>query len=99
MAADEPMYAIDEQMLDGNAVGGMLVSLFGVEMTDVPGRCANCHKVSMVGALRAYTRGPGVVLRCPWCGQVVMRLVNRGDEILVDMRGATYLRFAAESGG
>lgn len=95
MAASEPMDATDEQMLDGNAVGGMLISLFGVEMTHIPGRCANCHKVSMVGALRAYTRGPGVVLRCPWCGQVVMRLVDRGDEILVDMRGAMLLRFPA----
>jgi hypothetical protein len=97
MAADEPMDAMAEQVLDGNAVGGMLAGVFGVEMTDVPGRCANCHRISMVGAMRAYTRAPGIVLRCPWCDQVVMRFVRREDEILVDVRGAMFLRFRSSA--
>jgi hypothetical protein len=47
----------------------------------------------MVGAMRAYTRGPGVVLRCPSCDGVVLRMVETTDATYLDVRGAAYLRF------
>ncbi len=82
-----------EGELDGNAVGGVLQSLFGADVTAIPGACAHCHTVSMVGALRAYTRSPGVVLRCPACDEVVLRWVETPDAVLLDVRGASFLRF------
>src|SRR5262245_14959754 len=48
-----------EQVLDGNAIAGTLEMLFGGDMTAVPGRCATCGNVHIIGALRAYTRAPG----------------------------------------
>jgi phage FluMu protein Com len=81
------------QMLDGNAVGGMLAALFGADMTAVPGRCTHCRTVSAVAELRAFVRGPGTVLRCPKCSGVVMRIVETPDSTYVDARGAAYLRF------
>ena len=30
------------EALDGNAIGGLLVEVFGVEMTTATGACANC---------------------------------------------------------
>ena len=78
--------------LDGNAVAGLLAATFGVEMTAVPGRCVNCGAVHMIGELRAYVRGPGVVLRCPVCTDVVLRVVEAADAVYVDARGAAYLR-------
>ena len=47
----------------------------------------------MVADLRAWTRAPGAVLRCPVCAGVVLRIVETDDAILVDARGASYLRF------
>ena len=81
-------------MVDGNALAGMLASVFGEDVTMTPGRCAHCHTLSMVGELRAYVRGPGRVLRCPACGEVVLRVVETIDSVYVDVRGASYLRFS-----
>jgi hypothetical protein len=85
--------AMDRE-LDGNALAGMLAELFGGDMTAVPGRCAHCATVNMVGAMRAYTQAPGVVLRCPACDEVVLRIVRTPDATYVDARGVAYLRFA-----
>lgn len=83
----------DDEVLDGNAVAGILAAAFGSEMTEVPGRCASCATVSMVGQLRAYVRAPGTVLRCPACGDVMLRIVETPDAIHIDARGVAYLRF------
>jgi hypothetical protein len=82
-----------ERELDGNALAGLLETVFGGDMTAVPGRCAHCGNVHAVGALRAYTGGPGAVLRCPSCDQVVLRVVETVEATYVDARGAAYLRF------
>jgi uncharacterized protein DUF6510 len=86
-----------ERELDGNALGGMLEALFGADMTAVPGRCAHCGTVSMVGAMRAYTDAPGAVLRCPTCDEVILRVVETGTATYVDARGAAFLRFVRRS--
>jgi hypothetical protein len=82
-----------DQMLDGNALAGMLEELFGSDMTAVPGRCAHCGTVSAVGQLKAYVRAPGSILRCPICGGVILRVVETPDATYVDAQGAAYLRF------
>jgi hypothetical protein len=82
-----------DRELDGNALAGVFESLFGGDMTAVPGRCTHCATVNMVGAMRAYTGGPGAVLRCPACDGVVLRIVQTADAVFVDARGAAYLRF------
>ena len=78
--------------LDGNAVAGTLEAAFGVEMTAVEGRCAHCGTEHVVGAMRAYTRGPGIVLRCPSCDGVVLRVVVAAESTVLDLRGAAVLR-------
>lgn len=79
-------------VLDGNAVGGLLASLFGIDVTAVPATCAHCHTVSMMGSVRAYVRAPGTVLRCPVCGKVMMRVVETPRSTLVEMRGIAAVR-------
>jgi hypothetical protein len=58
--------------VDGNAMGGLLIDIFGREMTDAHGCCANCGAVNAMGALIVYRSGPGDVLRCPSCESVLM---------------------------
>ena len=86
--------ADDPYALDANAVAGMLHEIFGSEMTAVASRCGHCGNRAQVGTLRAYgLNGPGVVLRCARCTEIVLRLMRRPDgSFLVDARGASYLR-------
>jgi hypothetical protein len=97
-AMDQPTSDADRDLIvDGNALAGSLAALFGADMTAVPGRCVHCGTVNEVGAMRAYVRGPGAVLRCPACGEVVLRVVETSGATYVDLRGAAYLRFERRS--
>ena len=62
--------------LDGNAIGGLLGELFGAEMTIAVSTCDGCGQVDVVAELAVYTRAPGVVVRCPGCDGVLMRIVR-----------------------
>ena len=82
----------DESVLDGNAVAGLLAATYGWDMTTMPSECAHCHNVNITAELRAYTRAPGVVLRCPTCSGVVLRIVETPTATLVDASGIAWLR-------
>jgi len=81
-----------EMMLDGNAVAGMLHEVFALEMTASPTECAHCGNVGEIGTLWAFTQAPGIVLRCPACENIMLRIVETPDAIYLDARGAVYLR-------
>ncbi|HEX5416075.1 MAG TPA: DUF6510 family protein, partial [Chloroflexota bacterium] len=71
-------------MLDGNAVAGLLDEIFGAEMTASPCACVQCGRESALATLLAFTQAPGVVLRCPACESVVLRIVQTPDAIYLD---------------
>lgn len=85
-----------ELMLDGNAAAGILQQMFGEEMTASPAECAHCGASAEVGALLAFTQGPGIVLRCPRCEGVMLRVVETSTALLLDARGVVYLHFRRE---
>lgn len=80
-----------ELMLDANAAAGLLHEIFGVEMTASPTECAHCGNEGEIGTLLAFTHGPGIILRCSACEQVMIRIVKTRESILLDARGAVYL--------
>jgi hypothetical protein len=88
---EERMAADDELVLDGNAAAGVLATAFGLEVTARQGTCAHCGTVSLIGTLRAYVRGPGIVLRCPACSGVVIRIAETPAGLRVDRSGAADL--------
>ena len=79
-------------VLDGNAVAGLLEEAFGSEMTACPCQCGHCGAVGAMATLLAFTHAPGVVLRCPHCQHVVLRLVQTREALYLDARGARYLK-------
>ncbi|RPJ28863.1 MAG: hypothetical protein EHM33_03065 [Chloroflexi bacterium] len=81
-------------MLDANATAGVLYEIFGVEMTASPTECAHCGNEGEVGALLAFVQGPGIVLRCSTCENVVLRIVQTPAATYLDARGAVYLQLA-----
>jgi hypothetical protein len=79
-------------MLDGNGVGGMLHDVFGAEMTASPIECGHCGRQGMMGELFAFTRAPGLVLRCPACESILLRVVQTPKFTYLEARGAVCLR-------
>lgn len=76
--------------LDGNAVAGLLLEVFGTEMTTAHSVCAGCGSTDQLGAVRVY-RAAGYVLRCPHCGAVLAKLVTDGERVWLDLRGLSTL--------
>jgi hypothetical protein len=74
---------------DGNAVAGLLATVFGADVTGSEERCAHCGTVSIIGTLRVYMRGPGIVVRCPACTDIVLRIVQTPSGVRLDLSGAT----------
>jgi hypothetical protein len=79
--------------LDGNAAAGQLSKIFGVDVTAAEGRCAHCGTTKRFAEAHLYLQCPGVVARCAFCEQVLLRLVNVRDRALLDLTGMTYLSF------
>ena len=79
-------------MTDGNAAGGILDEVFSAEMTASPTECAACGREGEIGSLLAFTQAPGLVLRCPSCESVMVRIVRSTRSIYLDARGAVYLQ-------
>ena len=78
--------------LDGNALAGPLQEIFAVDLTSAVGRCAHCGLTGPVATLRVYGRAPGLVARCPGCGEVVLRLVQGAHSIWLDLTGTVRLQ-------
>ena len=92
MITDAAMDINRELMLDANAVAGLLQEIFGMEMTVASTECAGCGNQAELGTLLAFIRGPGIILRCSACEQVMLRIVQTPDAIYLDARGAASLR-------
>ena len=79
--------------LDGNAAAGELNRIFAVDITAAKGECANCGSERRFAEAHLYMQCPGFVARCAVCEHVVLRLVDAGHRMVLDVRGITYLAF------
>jgi DNA-directed RNA polymerase subunit RPC12/RpoP len=77
--------------VDGNAIGGLLIDVFGAEMTAASSTCATCGARRPVAELVVYRRAPGTVVRCRTCGSVLMVMVRRTDVTSIDLSGLASL--------
>jgi uncharacterized protein DUF6510 len=77
--------------LDGNAIGGLLLEVFGRELTAASGVCGACGANGPVAELVVYLHAPGTVVRCPACGAVLMVLAEVRGTWCVDLRGLASL--------
>jgi hypothetical protein len=77
--------------LDGNAIAGLLVEVFGDEMTAATGVCASCGASGPVAELEVYLQAPGTVVRCRSCSAVLMVLVTARGVTCVDLQGLAKL--------
>ena len=81
---------MDALRLDGNAAAGILREVFASEMTTAVGTCGGCGSVDAIGAVHVYVAA-GLVLRCPSCESVLMRIVETETRLWVDLTGLRSL--------
>jgi hypothetical protein len=84
----------DEMRLDGNAAAVLLRELFVRDMTGAMATCRACGNVGPIGALLEYGHQMGIVLRCPTCDGVVLRLVHTPGALRLDPSGIALLILA-----
>ncbi len=85
--------------LDGNAAAGALRELFVGEMTAAAATCEGCRQTRAVAELMLYGGGLGLVLRCPSCDAVMLRLARTPAGLYLDMSGVALLQVAASATG
>jgi Family of unknown function (DUF6510) len=82
---------LEGSALDGNAIGGLLMSLFGTDMTAATGTCGFCGTVAQVAELAVYRSDLGTVARCRTCDGVLMVFVEVRGVTCVDLEGLASL--------
>ena len=85
------MKPLEDNVLDGNAIGGMLIELFGTEMTTTVGTCGVCGNAAQVAELAVYRSRLGTVVRCRVCVNVLMVFVEVRGVHCVDLHGLAQL--------
>jgi Zn finger protein HypA/HybF involved in hydrogenase expression len=81
---------MDEGMLDGNAVAGMLGEVFAAEMTTATMTCGNCGMAGALGSMHVF-RGAGIVMRCPNCDNVMAKIVEGPSRMWMNFGGMQAL--------
>jgi Family of unknown function (DUF6510) len=86
---------IADMKLDGNAIGGLLLEVFGTDLTDSMGVCASCGAEGHVATLDVYVHAPGIVGRCRSCEAVMLKIVRSADRTWLDLRGTRSLQITS----
>jgi len=89
----------EEMRLDGNAAAGMLRELFARDVTAATATCRACGTVGPIGGLLEYGHQMGIVLRCPTCDGVVLRLVHASGALRLDPSGIALLTLVDGAAG
>ena len=77
--------------LDGNAIGGLLLEVFGTDLTDAEATCATCGASGPVAETVVYLDAPGTVVRCRNCSGLLMVISQIRGIRCVALRGLEAL--------
>ena len=87
----------EEMRLDGNAAAGMLRELFAGDITAARATCGGCGGSGPVATLLEYGHAMGIVLRCPSCSHVMLRLVRTPSSLNFEASGVALLSVAFDN--
>ncbi len=77
--------------LDGNAAGGPLSEIFGVDVTDVVLECRHCGATGMVAETVVELDADGLLMLCRPCGRLLLSYVWSGARRSVRFPGLAQL--------
>jgi ribosomal protein S27E len=81
----------DTRRIDGNAAAGILSEVFVPDLTAARAKCAGCGVTRAIGTLIVYAHGMGMVVRCPGCDRVMLRLARTPTHVWLDSTGSTSI--------
>ena len=82
--------------VDGNAVAGAFADVLGCDVTTATLTCAGCGRVGVFAETHVYHRAPGIVVRCPDCEAVLMRIVESPQQTWIDLQGVASMQIPAD---
>jgi hypothetical protein len=85
--------------LDGNAAAGPLSEFFTVDIVCALGRCASCGRTAALATARLYPTTSGLLLRCPECTEILLRLVDDDETVRLDLHGLSFVELARDADG
>lgn len=84
---------MDDLHTDANHLAALLEQALGPDATSMHRHCQSCREVGPLAAHRLY-RGAGLVARCPYCGDLALKVALLGEGVRVEWRGSYDLRSA-----
>ena len=80
--------------LDGNAAGGLLEEVFGLDATTAGTVCAACSASRPLAELVVFGDGPGTIIRCRSCTSLLIAVVTIRGRSCVDLSGLAAFELA-----
>ncbi|CAH0242584.1 hypothetical protein SRABI76_03040 [Microbacterium oxydans] len=82
--------------VDGNAAGGVLLEIFGRDMTAALATCRHCeHEAALADAVAEMDQA-GVILLCRGCRHTLLTSLASEGERTLDIGGLSRLRWSSE---
>jgi hypothetical protein len=88
--------SVGDMKLDGNAIGGLLIEIFGTDLTGSMGVCASCGAEGPFARLDVYVHAPGIVARCRSCEGVMLKIVRSETRTWLDLSGTRMLEITSQ---
>ena len=80
--------------LDGNALAGLFADTLGIEITAATGRCGSCRRMFERARAHAFVTAIGAVLRCEHCQGMLAVIVQKPQEVIVNLSGLAHVAIA-----
>lgn len=81
--------------LDGNAAGGLLLELFGTDMTTARASCAHCERDAQLADAVAELDDACLILLCRGCGHTLFTCLRDDGRWTLTIGGLARLQWPA----
>lgn len=85
--------------VDGNAAGGILLELFGRDMTGARAVCRHCDRDAELADAVAEIDRDGLILLCRGCGRTLLTYLRTADRRILEFGGLSGLQWAVTDEG
>lgn len=82
--------------VDGNAAGGILLEVFGRDMTAARSACAHCDREAELGDAVAEVDPAGVILLCRGCGRTLLTCLRADGRYTLDFGALARLEWSRD---
>ncbi|WP_455905024.1 DUF6510 family protein [Microbacterium sp.] len=82
--------------VDGNAAGGILLEVFGRDMTSARAACAHCDREAELADAIAELDPAGVILLCRGCGRTLLTCLRVDGRYSLDVGALSRLEWSSD---